>query len=136
MFAPRSVAHQTCSHMATQLYMRLRTFLSYRAAGALQFTQPPSHLDISPSRFVDFNASIKANTNIEEKCKVRTIAILIPELIKLTFLSFSDIVPFKPLQAKTPVPNGEKTTREQLRLPVKGRVYKNSSRMINTTHFR
>ena len=136
MFAPRSVPHQTCSHVATHLYVRLRTFLSCRAAGAFQFTQPPSHLDKSPSRFVNSNASIEANTNIEEKCKVRTISTPIQEPIKLTFLSFSDVLPFKLLQAKTPVPNAEKTTREQLRLPVKRRECKNSSQMINTTHSR
>ena len=136
MFTPRSVSHQTCSHVAAHLYVRLRTFLSCRAAGAHQFTKPLSHLDKSPSRFVASNASIEANTNIEEKCKVRTISTPIQEPIKLTFLPFSNVLPLESLQAKTPVPNAEKTTREQLRLPVKGRECKNSSQMINTTHSR
>ena len=133
MFAPRSVPHQTCSRVATHLYVRLRTFLSSRA-GALQFTEPPTHLDESPSRFVDSNASIEANTNIEEKYKVRTISASIQEPIILTFLLFSDVLLFKCPQAKTPAPNAEKTTREQLRLPVRRRECKNSSEMIKITY--
>ena len=136
MFASRFVPHQTCSHVATHLYVRLRTFLSCRAARELQFTQPPRYLDKLPSRFVDSNFSIEANTNIEEKCKVRTISTPIQEPIKFPFLSFSDILPFKRLQANTPVPNAEKTTRKQLLLPVKCQESKNSSQMINTTHSR
>ena len=118
------------------LYVRLQTFLSCRAAGALQFRRPARHLDKWPSRFVDSNASIQANTNIKEKWKGRTISTPIQEPIKLTFVSFSDVLPLKRLQAKTPVPNAEKTTHEQLRLPVKRPECKNSSQMINTTHSR
>ena len=133
MFAPRSVPHQSCSHGATHLYVCLRTFLSCRAR-ALQLTQSPAHLDEAPSRFVDSNASIEANTNIREKYKVRTISTSIQEPIILTFLWFSDILPFKLRQAKTPAPNAEKTTPEQLRLAVRRRERKNSSQMIKITH--
>ena len=70
----------------------IANFAFLQSSGALQFTQSPSHLDKSPSRFVDSNASIEPNTNIEEKCKVRTISTPIQESIKLTLLSFSDVL--------------------------------------------
>ena len=130
MFAPRSVPHQTCSCVATHLYLRLRTLLSSKT-WALQFTEPPTHLDESPSRLVDSNATIEANRNIKEKYKVRTISASIQEPIVLTFLLFSDVLQFKRPQAKTPAPNAEKTSGEQLRLRVRRRERMNSSQMIN-----